>query len=94
MYQVGGGSASSSLRNYRLGTGVIDFRSRNIEILDDLQNNSIDYYAAVRSFYAQGRESQVSNNLESDTIELEDNMFDEFEFDETYVGPDIEIIYE
>ena len=94
MYQVGGGSASSSLRNYRLGTGAIDFRSRNIEILDDLQNNSIDYYAAVRSFYAQGRESQVSNNLESDTIELEDNMFDEFEFDETYVGPDIEIIYE
>ena len=94
MYQVGGGSASSSLRNYRLGTGAIDFRSRNIEVLDDLQNNSIDYYAAVRSFYTQGRESQVSNNLESDTIELEDNMFDEFEFDETYVGPDIEIIYE
>ena len=93
MYQVGGGSASSSLRNYRLGTGVIDFRSRNIEILDDLQNNSIDYYAAVRSFYAQGRESQVSNNLESDTIELEDNMFDEFEFDETYVGPDIAVSY-
>ena len=30
MYQVGGGSASSSLRNYRLGTGAIDFRSRNI----------------------------------------------------------------
>ena len=93
MYQVGGGSASSSLRNYRLGTGVIDFRSRNIEILDDLQNNSIDYYAAVRSFYAQGRESQVSNNLESDTIELEDNMFDEFEFDETYVGPDLSLIH-
>ena len=94
IYQVGGGSASSSLRNYRLGTGAIDFRSRNIEVLDDLQNNSIDYYAAVRSFYSQGRESQAASNLEIDSSEQENDIFDDFEIDESYVGPDIEITYD
>jgi len=94
MYQVGGGSTSDSLRIYRMGTGAIDFRSQNIEILDDLQNNSIDYYAAVRSFYSQGRESQAANNLESNPQAQENDIFDDFDIDESYVGPDIEIIYE
>jgi phospholipid-binding lipoprotein MlaA len=94
MYQVGGGSAPDSLRTYRMGTGAVDFRSQNIEILDDLQNNSIDYYAAVRSFYSQGRESQASNNLESNTQNQENDIFDDFDIDESYVGPDIEIIYD
>ena len=91
MYQVGGGSAPDSLRTYRMGTGAVDFRSQNIEILDDLQNNSIDYYAAVRSFYSQGRESQASNNLESNTQDQENDIFDDFDIDESYVGPDIEL---
>ena len=94
MYQVGGVSAPDSLRTYRMGTGAVDFRSQNIEILDDLQNNSIDYYAAVRSFYSQGRESQASNNLESNTQDQENDIFDDFDIDESYVGPDIEIIYD
>ena len=94
MYQIGGGSAPDSLRTYRLGTGAVDFRSQNVEILDDLQNNSIDYYAAVRSFYSQGRESQASSNLEIDSTEQENDIFDDFEIDESYVGPDIEISYD
>jgi len=94
MYQIGGGSASDSLRTYRLGTGAVDFRSQNVEILDDLQNNSIDYYAAVRSFYAQGRESQAASNLEIDSSEQENDIFDDFDIDESYVGPDIEISYD
>jgi phospholipid-binding lipoprotein MlaA len=94
MYQIGGGSASNSQRVYRMGTGAIDFRSQNIEILDDLQNNSIDYYAAVRSFYSQGRKSQASNNLENNTHAQENDIFDDFDIDESYVGPDIEIIYD
>ena len=77
-----------------MGTGAIDFRSQNIEILDDLQNNSIDYYAAVRSFYSQGRESQALNNIENNTQAQENDIFDDFEIDESYVGPDIEISYD
>jgi len=94
MYQVGGGSTSSSLRSYRMGTGAVDFRSQNIEVFDDLLNNSIDHYAAVRSFYSQSRESQAANNMEMDSLDSENEIFDDFEMDNSYVGPDIEIQYE
>tara|TARA_B100001778_G_C18432661_1_gene558569 strand:+ start:27 stop:845 length:819 start_codon:yes stop_codon:yes gene_type:complete len=94
MYQVGGGSTSSSLRSYRMATGAVDFRSQNIEVFDDLLNNSVDHYAAVRSFYSQSRESQAANNMEIDSSDSENEIFDDFEIDSSYVGPDIEIQYE
>ena len=94
MYQVGGGSTSSSLRSYRMGTGAVDFRSQNIEVFDDLLNNSIDHYAAVRSFYSQSRESQAADNMEKDSLDSENEIFDDFEMDSSYVGPDIERQYE
>ena len=94
MYQVGGGSTSTSLRTYRMTTGAVDFRSQNIEVFDDLQNNSVDHYAAVRSFYSQSRESQAADNMEIDILETENEIFDDFEMDNSYVGPDIEIQYE
>ena len=94
MYQVGGGSTADNLRYYRMGTGAVDFRSQNLEIFDDLQNNSIDYYAAVRSFYSQSRESQAANNMEESSFEDENDIFDDFDLDDSYVGPDIEILYD
>jgi len=94
MYQVGGGSTSTSLRTYRMTTGAVDFRSQNIEVFDDLQNNSVDHYAAVRSFYSQSRESQAADNMGIDILETENEIFDDFEMDNSYVGPDIEIQYE
>ncbi|MCZ6591025.1 MAG: VacJ family lipoprotein [Alphaproteobacteria bacterium] len=36
-------------------------RSRNIEQVRDLQRNSVDYYAAVRSLYGQRREAEIKN---------------------------------
>jgi phospholipid-binding lipoprotein MlaA len=95
VYQIGSSANQSAFRTYRMGLGVVDFRSQNIEIFDDLQNNSLDYYAAVRSFYNQRRESQSSNNLESSANNENDifNDFEEFELDDAYVGPDIEIEY-
>jgi len=94
MYQIGGGNTSSSLRTYRMATGAVDFRSQNIEVFDDLQNNSVDHYAAVRSFYSQSRESQAADNMEIDSFDAENEIFDDFEMDNSYVGPDIEIQYE
>ena len=79
-----------------MGVGVINFRSENIEIFDDLQNNSVDYYAAVRSFYNQSRNSQVSDNLEVSASKNQDSLFndfEEFELDDTYIGPDVSISY-
>jgi phospholipid-binding lipoprotein MlaA len=39
----------------RYGLNVIDYRSRTMFALDDLEKNSVDYYAALRSAYTQNR---------------------------------------
>tara|TARA_Y100001958_G_C21194677_1_gene522255 strand:+ start:177 stop:974 length:798 start_codon:yes stop_codon:yes gene_type:complete len=40
----------------------IDFRANNIESLDNIEKNSLDFYASVRSLYAQDRENKIKNN--------------------------------
>ena len=44
------------------GTDAVDFRSKNIESIDSLQNNSIDFYASVKSLYLQNRAQKISNS--------------------------------
>ena len=39
----------------RYAMTVIDYRSRTMFALDDLEKNSVDYYAALRSAYTQNR---------------------------------------
>ncbi|MEQ8354913.1 MAG: VacJ family lipoprotein [Kiloniellaceae bacterium] len=39
----------------------VDFRSRNIEELDSLKADSLDFYARIRSLYRQNRESEINN---------------------------------
>ena len=41
---------------------AIDFRAKNIETLDNLEKNSVDFYASVRSVYLQDRENKIKNN--------------------------------
>ncbi len=43
----------------KVGVTALDKREELLDVLDDLKKNSIDYYAAVRSSYAQRRESLV-----------------------------------
>ncbi len=45
----------------RIVVDQIDRRAANIETLDQMQASSIDFYAAVRSFYRQYRKSEISN---------------------------------
>ena len=40
----------------------IDFRSNNLESFDNLEKNSIDFYASFRSLYLQDRENKIKNN--------------------------------
>lgn len=47
------------------GTGAVDFRAKNIESFDNIEKNSIDLYASIKSFYLQNRNKKISN---SDTI--------------------------
>tara|TARA_B100000925_G_scaffold276517_1_gene243720 strand:- start:57 stop:845 length:789 start_codon:yes stop_codon:yes gene_type:complete len=40
----------------------INFRADNIESFDNLEKNSIDFYATVKSLYTQDRENKIKNN--------------------------------
>ncbi|CAN0482325.1 unnamed protein product, partial [Discosporangium mesarthrocarpum] len=42
-------------------------RSKNVDAVRDLQRNSLDYYAAVRSLYRQQRDAAISNGASGDT---------------------------
>ena len=39
----------------------INFRSENIESFENLEKNSIDFYASIRSLYLQDRENKIKN---------------------------------
>jgi phospholipid-binding lipoprotein MlaA len=45
----------------RFGVDLLDVRERNIETLDDVERNSLDYYASVRSLYRQSRANEIRN---------------------------------
>jgi len=42
------------------GANVVDKRAENLEALDALERNSLDYYAALRSVYRQHREAEIN----------------------------------
>ena len=42
--------------------GGIDFRANNLESLDNVEKNSIDFYASLRSLYLQDRENKIKND--------------------------------
>ena len=56
----------------------IDFRAKNIESLENLEKNSMDFYASVRSLYLQDRQRKIAN---SDNIveAFEDGDWEEIE---------------
>ena len=41
---------------------AVEFRATNIESFDNLEKNSVDFYASVRSLYTQDRENKIENN--------------------------------
>jgi len=59
----------------------ISFRSNNIESLDNLEKNSIDFYASVRSLYTQDRENKIKNNQRGNIEVLYKNEEDWEEID-------------
>ena len=46
----------------------IDFRAKNLESIDNLEKNSMDFYASVRSLYLQDRQQKITNS--NPTIEI------------------------
>ena len=47
---------------YYRTTGAVDFRAKNIESFDSLEENSIDLYASVKSLYLQDRNKKIANS--------------------------------
>ena len=39
----------------------IEFRANNIESIDNIEKNSVDFYASVKSLYLQDRENKIEN---------------------------------
>ena len=61
----------------RAGSGI-DFRAKNLESFDNLEKNSMDFYASVRSLYLQDRQQKIMNSG-SITETLDDSDWEEVE---------------
>ena len=42
-------------------TGGVDFRAKNYDAIDNLEKNSLDFYASVKSLYLQDRQQKILN---------------------------------
>jgi phospholipid-binding lipoprotein MlaA len=45
----------------RVSSGI-DFRAKNIDSFENLEKNSMDFYASVRSLYLQDRQQKITNS--------------------------------
>ena len=61
----------------RLGKGI-DFRAKNLDSLENLEKNSMDFYASVRSLYLQDRQQKIANS-DAITDTLNDSDWEEIE---------------
>ena len=62
------------------GTNGLDFRAKNIDSFDNLEKNSMDFYASVRSLYLQDRKQKVLNSSKI-TNTQDDSDWDEIKLD-------------
>ena len=61
----------------RVGTGI-DFRAKNIDSFENLEKNSMDFYASVRSLYLQDRQRKIENS-KTTTETMDDGNWEEIE---------------
>ena len=59
-------------------TGGIDFRAKNIDSLESIEKNSIDFYASIRSLYLQDRQQKILNSKKI-TDTMNDSDWEEIE---------------
>lgn len=45
----------------RTGVATIDYREANLELFDEIERSSLDYYSSLRSLYRQRRSSLIAN---------------------------------
>ena len=52
-------------------TSGVDFRAKNYDSIENLEKNSIDFYASVKSLYLQDRQQKILNSQK--VIETQDD---------------------
>ncbi len=62
------------------GAGGVDFIAKNLDALDNLEENSMDFYASVKSLYLQDRQQKISNSKQK-TKTQDDIDWDEIGLD-------------
>tara|TARA_Y100001970_G_scaffold282076_1_gene394176 strand:- start:951 stop:1763 length:813 start_codon:yes stop_codon:yes gene_type:complete len=68
---VGNSTYSEHNYYYYRGAGAVDFRAKNIESWDSLEENSIDLYASLKSLYLQNRKKKIANSTSA--VETQDD---------------------
>ena len=61
-------------------TNGVDFRAKNLNALDNLEENSMDFYASVKSLYLQDRQRKILNSKKS-TESQDDSDWDDVSTD-------------
>ena len=56
----------------------VDFRAKNLEAFDSLENTSIDLYASIRSLYLQDRQRKIEN-IDQATETMSDDDWEEID---------------
>jgi phospholipid-binding lipoprotein MlaA len=60
----GQGAAVTAATGSRAGLTVVNTREGLLEPLEQLEQSSLDYYAALRSIYRQRRQAEIANRLD------------------------------
>ena len=61
---------TSQYMTTKIMTGI-DFRAKNLETIDNLEKNSLDFYASVKSLYLQDRQKKIANKNITSTATIE-----------------------
>ena len=61
-----------------VATNGIDFRAKNLESFQNLEENSLDFYASVKSLYLQDRRKRIANS-DDITETMDDSDWEEIE---------------
>ena len=77
---AGGNNHYLSDSDYMITKAVsgIDFRAKNIDSFENLEKNSVDFYASIRSLYLQDRAKKISNS-NATTEAMDDSDWEEIE---------------
>ena len=59
-------------------TAGIDFRAKNFDSIENLESNSLDFYASVKSLYLQNRQQKILNSKKT-TSTQDDSDWEEIQ---------------